>query len=115
MQNKNVPWIFQRHFLVSNFLTSVISRHYFNNAKVVDILDICGLHLNGVLTWCVIHCDTSKNMRDTPGQQLSIYCIFQQLTHPSLTGHFQFKVRNYGIVYPLTLETALLSIDSKAH
>ena len=56
-----------------------------------------------------------KNMRDTPGQQLSIYCIFQELTHPSLTGHFQFKVRNYGIVYPLTLETALLSIDSKAH
>ena len=55
-----------------------------------------------------------KNMRDT-GQQLSIYCIFQELTHSSLTGHFQFKVRNYGIVYALTLETALLSIDSKAH
>ena len=53
-----------------------------------------------------------KNMRDKPGQQL---CIFQELTHPSLTGHFQFKDRNYGIVYPLTLEKALLSIDSKAH
>ena len=52
-------------------------------------------------------------MRDTPGQQLSIYCIFQDLKHPSLTGHFQFKVRNYGIVHPLTLETDLLSIDLK--
>ena len=33
----------------------------------------------------------------------------------SLTGHFQFKVRHYGIVYQLTLETELLSIDLKAH
>ena len=48
-------------------------------------------------------------------QQLLIYCIFQDLTHLSLTGHFHFKVRNYGIVYHLTLETAFLPIDLKAH
>ena len=43
--------------------------------------------------------------------QLLIYFIFQDLTHLSLTGHFHIKVGNYGIVYQLTLETALLSID----
>ena len=52
---------------------------------------------------------SKKHERHKPGQHLSIYCIFQDLTHPSLTGHFQSKVRNYGIVYPLILETALLS------
>ena len=48
-------------------------------------------------------------MRDKPGQQLSCYCTFEDHIQPTLTGHFQFKVQNYGIVYQRILETAHLS------
>ena len=36
-----------RTFSVSNVLLSVTSGHYSNNAKEADILDRCGLTLNG--------------------------------------------------------------------
>ena len=48
-------------------------------------------------------------MRGKPGQQLSIYCMFPDHIQPTLTGHFQFKVQNYVIVYQRILETAHLS------
>ena len=37
-----------RTFHVSNFLQSITSRHYSKDAKEADILDRCGLPLNGV-------------------------------------------------------------------
>ena len=45
-------------------------------------------------------------MTGKPGQQFSIYCTFQDHYQPTLTGHFQFKVQNYGIAYRRILETA---------
>ena len=56
-----------------------------------------------------------NNMIGKPGQQLSIYCTFPDHIQPTLTGHFQFKVQNYGIVYQRILETAYQSIDLKAN
>ena len=35
----------------------------------------------------------SEQHERSPGQQLFIYCIFQDLTHHSLTGLFYLKVR----------------------
>ena len=40
--------------------------------------------------------------------------MFQDHIQPTLTGHFQFKVQNYGIAYQRMLETAHLSIGLKA-
>ena len=51
-----------------------------------------------------------NTMRGKPGQQFSIYCTFQDHIQPTLTGHFQFKVQNYGIAYRRILETAHQSI-----
>ena len=54
-------------------------------------------------------------MRGKPGQQFSIYCIFRDHIHSTLTGHFQFKVQNYGIAYWRILETAHQSIGLNAN
>ena len=51
-----------------------------------------------------------STMRGKPGQQFSIYCTFPDHIQPTLTGHFQFKVQNYGIVYKRILGTAHQSI-----
>ena len=48
-----------------------------------------------------------NTMRGKPGQQLSIYCTFPDHIQPTLKGHFQFKVQNYGIAYQRTLESYL--------
>ena len=48
----------------------------------------------------------SEHHERKPGQQLSIYCTFPDHIQPTLTGHFQLKVQNYGIAYQRTLETA---------
>ena len=53
-----------------------------------------------------------NTMRGKPGHQFSIYCAFPDQIQPTLTGHFQFKVQNYGIVYQRILETAHQSIQS---
>ena len=50
-----------------------------------------------------------------PDQQFSIYCTFQDHIQPTLTGHFQFKVQNYGIAYRRILETAHQSIGLNAN
>ena len=55
-----------------------------------------------------------STMRGKPGQQLSIYCTFPDHIQSTLTGHFQFKVQNYGIVYQRILETAHQSIGLQA-
>ena len=47
-----------------------------------------------------------NTMRGKPGQQFSIYCTFPDHIQPTLTGHFQFRVQNYGIAYQRILETA---------
>ena len=56
-----------------------------------------------------------NTMRGKPGQQFSIYCTFSDPIQPTLTGHFQFKVQNYGIVYQRILETAHQSIGLNAN
>ena len=54
-------------------------------------------------------------MSDITGQQFSIYCTFPDHIQPTLTGHFQFKVQNFGIVYQRILETAHQSIGLDAN
>ena len=56
-----------------------------------------------------------NTMIGKPDQQFSIYCTFQDLIQPTLTGHFQFKVQNYGIAYRRILETAHQSIGLNAN
>ena len=56
-----------------------------------------------------------NTMRGKPGQQFSIYCTFPDHIQPTLTGHFQFKVQNYGIVYQRILETGHQSIGLNAN
>ena len=56
-----------------------------------------------------------KIMRGKPGQQFSIYCTFQDHNQPTLTGHFQFKVQNYGIAFREILETVHQSIGLNAN
>ena len=41
----------------------------------------------------------SEHHASKPDQQLSIYCTYPDHIQPTLTGHFQFKVQIYGIVY----------------
>ena len=50
-------------FPVSNFLLSVTKRHYSNDAKEVDNLDLCGLSLNWYQTLGVLHFYVWKNIR----------------------------------------------------
>ena len=58
----------------------------------------------------------SRNtMRGKPGQQLSIYCTFPDHIQPSLTGHFQFKVQNYGIAYQRTLRCCIHNSSCCTH
>ena len=102
----------EQRFKKLNWLTFPIRVQYHSCHMVYrGINGYAPEYISSMLTYV-----SEKHEKHT-GQQLSIYCIFQDLTHLSLTGHFQFKVRNYGIpvVYPLTLETALLSMDLKAH
>ena len=54
-------------------------------------------------------------MSDITGQQFSIYCTFPDHIQPTLTGHFQLKVQNFGIVYQRILETAHQSIGLDAN
>ena len=56
-----------------------------------------------------------NTMTGKPGQQFSIYCTFQDHIQLTLTGHFQFKVQNYGIAYRRILETAHQSIGLNAN
>ena len=44
---KKWPMVLGRTFPVSTFLYSVTLRHYSNDAKEVDILNLCGLLFNG--------------------------------------------------------------------
>ena len=44
---KNWPIVLGRTISVLNFFKSVTSRNYSNDAKEADILDRCGLPLNG--------------------------------------------------------------------
>ena len=39
-----------------------------------------------------------NTMRGKLDQQFSLYCTFPDHLQPTLIGHFQFKVQNYGIV-----------------
>ena len=56
-----------------------------------------------------------NTMRGKPGQRFSIYCTLPDHIQPTLTGHFQFKVQNYGIVYQRILETAHQSRELKRY
>ena len=56
-----------------------------------------------------------NTMRGKPGQQFSIYCTFPDHIQPTLTGHFQFKVQNYGIAYQRILETTHQSIGLNSY
>ena len=63
------------------------------------------------------HCSrrSLNTMRSKPGQQFSICCIFPDHIPPTLTGHFQFKVQNYGIAYRRILEATHQSIGLNAN
>ena len=57
-----------------------------------------------------------NTMRGKTGQQFSIYCTFPDHIQPTLTGHFQFKIQNHGIVVnQQILETAHQSIGLNAN
>ena len=57
-------------------------------------------YISSVLTYVSEHHE--RQTRST----FSIYCRFPDHIQPTLTGHFQFKVQNYGTVYQRILETA---------
>ena len=67
-------------------------------------------YISSMLTYVSEHHERGK-----PGQQFSIYCTFPDHIQPSLTGHFQFKVQNYGIAYQQILDTAHQSIVLNAN
>ena len=68
--------------------------------------------------WSHDNADTifkKSKLKGRPGKQFSIYCTFPDHIQPTLTGHFQFKVQNYGIAYQRILETAHQSIGLNAN
>ena len=73
---------FGRTLPVSNFLLSLTSRHYPNDAKEADILDLCGLTLNGGQTWGVLHYESLGYMEN-------IRCSFKYFEQGILSANIE--------------------------